>query len=169
MNVDRSMTGTMQAARIYMRYSPEEFTGFLKDRYGVLYPDDLTPGQIEYLLEYFRLIGFLKAKRKWTCTLCKPRARKPGDTSHISPGQRVLLQTLTDSVKWGHETAFKAWLSWYFGIAEVATGDDASRVIVALKGLIRSQKKRCHGCTWQFDIEADRSQTKEVNEKQNSG
>jgi len=152
MSLDRSMTGTIQAARIYMRHSVEEFSGFLKDRYGVLYPDDLTPGQIEDLLEYFRLIGFLKAKRNWTCTLCKPRARKPGDTSTVSPGQRVLLRALADSVKWGHETAFKTWLSRYFGIEEVATGDDASRVIVALKGLRRSQKKRCQGCAWRFDI-----------------
>jgi hypothetical protein len=145
------MTGTIQAARLYMRHSAEEFTEFLKDRYGVLYPDDLTPGQIEDLLEYFRLIGFLKAKRKWTCTLCKPRARKACDTSSVSPGQRVLLQTLTDSVKWDHETAFKTWLSRCFSITEVATGDDASRIIIALKGLIRSQKKRCQGCAWLFE------------------
>lgn len=156
MSLDRSMTGTIQAARLYMRHSPEEFTGFLKDRYGVLYPDDLTPGQIEDLLEYFRLIGFLKTKRKWTCTLCKPRARKTDDTSTVSPGQRVLLQALADSVKWDHEKAFKTWLSRYFGITEVATGDDASRVIVALKGLIRSQKKRCQGCAWRFEkVRAD--------------
>ncbi|MBP7527548.1 MAG: hypothetical protein KA801_06480 [Syntrophorhabdaceae bacterium] len=165
MSLDRSMTGTMQAARIYMRYSVEEFSGFLKDRYGVLYSDDLTAEQIQDLLEYLRLIGFRKNKRKWTCTLCKPRTRKTGDVSPVSPGQQVLLQTLIDRVKWSHEKAFKAWLSRCFGITDVATGDDASRLIVALKGLIRSQKKRCHGCTWQFDIEPDRFQAKEVNGK----
>ena len=151
MSLDRSMTGTIQAARIYMRQSLEEFSGFLNDRYGVLYPDDLTPSQIEDLLEYFRLIGFLKAKRKWTCTLCKPRERKAVDTSPASPGQRVLLQALADSVKWHHEMTFKTWLLRYFGIEEVSTGDDASRVIVALKGLIRSQKKRCQDCAWRFE------------------
>lgn len=146
------MTKTIQAARVYMRFSREEFSEFLKDRYGVLYPDDLTPGQIEDLLAFLRLMGFGKAKKKWTCTLCKPRQRDGSKREPVSPSQRALLQTLSDRVLWGQETTFKTWLKRYFGITDITTGGDASIIIVALKGLIRSQKGNCRGCTWRFDI-----------------
>jgi hypothetical protein len=155
MSLDRSMTGTIQAGRIYMRQSVQEFSGFLKDRYGVLYPDNLTPGQIQDLLGYFRLIGFLKPKRKWTCALCKPRERDGSKSGPVSDGQRALLQTLKDRVRWSPETTFESWLKGRFGITGITCGGDASIVIVALKGLIRSQKGRCRGCSWRFDIEAD--------------
>jgi len=147
MSLDSSITRTMRAARIYLRHTEGEFSEFLMDRYGVLYPEDLTAAQIADLLGFLRLLGFGKAKRKWTCTLCMPRARETGADGTapvpVSQAQLAVLDTLKNVVKWVHQNGFEAWLSRYFSLTEITWGRDASAVITALKGLIRSQKKRC--------------------------
>jgi hypothetical protein len=141
-------------------YSDDEFLELLRDRYGVSIIENLTSKQGEDLLAYSRSLGFGKPKRKWTCTLCVRRPMEGACDKGISVppnnAQYSTINVLKEAVQWGHPQGFEKWLFKYFGLREIKCGQYATMVITALKGVIRSQKKRCTGCKWQFDIDPDK-------------
>lgn len=100
-------------------------------------------------------MGFGRQKRKWTSNLCMPRRKKESIPENViysaSVAQLCVIDELKRAVKWHHPDGFRLWLKKYFDLSGTKTSPEASRVIVALKGLIRSQKK-CKGCAWKFDI-----------------
>ena len=102
-------------------------------------------------MDYFRTLGFGKKKRKWTCGLCAPRPRKgkpiPSDVIYAaSPAQLAVIDDLQKVVRWSDSAGYSLWLRRYFHLSEIKLSPDATKVIVALKGLLRSEKKACGDC-----------------------
>jgi len=141
----------------FLGLTQPEYRALLKERYGVSSSKDLSRRQGDDLLEHFRSMGFGRQKRKWTCTLCMPHQRKkkpiPEGTIYDASGsQLALIGELRAAIKWKAENGFSHWLLKYFGLTEIETSPEASRVITALKGLARSQK-RCCDCEHKFLVE----------------
>jgi len=157
MPINSKLIRIIQTGKSRLLYTEPQYRELLQQRYGVHSTKELTETQAEDLIDYFRLLGFGKKKRKWTCTLCHPRPRRndiPDGTIYpVSLGQEIVIRVLKDKVRWNHPQGYERWLLKYFGLTVIQTSLDASRVITALKGLLRSQKT-CTGCAWKFTIEA---------------
>jgi hypothetical protein len=145
----------IQTGRSVLSLGPMAYMDMLKERYRVTSTKELTEDQGRDLIEHFRSLGFGRKKRKWTCNLCMPRKKREGIPENViypaSPSQLGLIDELKKAVKWNHPDGFRLWLKKYFDLTEIKTSPEASLVIVALKGLIRSQKK-CTGCVWKQGI-----------------
>ncbi len=136
--------------------SQPEYRGMLRERYGVSSSKELTRRQGDDLIEYFRSLGFGRPKHKWSCTLCMPKQREkrpiPKDIVYpASPGQVALIYELQKAVKWKVEDGYRRWLLKYFALTEVKWSPEATVVITALKGLLRSQHKFCD-CRHKFQV-----------------
>jgi hypothetical protein len=139
---------TIHTAKSFLGLSQPEYREMLRQRYGVSSSKDLTRKQGDDLIEHFRSMGFGRPKRKWTCTLCAPHQRErgpiPKETIYpASAGQLFLINELTKAVKWKAEDGYRRWLFKYFALTEIKWSPEASSVITALKGLLRSQHKDC--------------------------
>jgi hypothetical protein len=157
--IDAKVARTLRTAKSYFIYSEAEFRELLQKRYGVSFIDNLTNEQGEDLLNYFRSIGFGKPHKKWTCTFCASRPLVANSHQSVArgatPAQLSVVNILKDAVVWNQSQGFEKWLLKRFGLKEIKHGQDASVIIMALKGIIRVQKKRCAGCKWLSDVQLD--------------
>jgi len=156
-----SIIKAIQTGKGVLGLSQPEYRGMLRERYGVSSSKNLTRKQGDDLIEHFRSMGFGRPKRKFVCTLCMPhqRDRRPipkGVILPVSPAQLGLIDELQKAVKWKARDGFKRWLFKYFTLVEVKWSPEASVVITALKGLLRSQHKYCD-CPHKFQIPGDES------------
>lgn len=139
----------------------QDYRALLKDRYGATTCKALTRAQGADLVHYFKTLGFGKEpKRKFDCWYCKPR---PKDTRPIPEGviypvssaQLAVIDELSRAIAWSDPAGFEKWLAKYFHISKVEWSPQASAVIVALKGLLRSRKQKCGGCPFVGQLKGD--------------
>ena len=131
----------------------------LKQGTAISSSKDLTRKQGDDLIEHFRFMGFGKHKQKWTCTLCMPKHReiRPIQKETIYPASLAQLGVICElrkAVKWKSADGYSRWLFKYLGLTEVRWSPEATAVIVALKGVLRSQKQCCD-CPHKFQIHGD--------------
>jgi hypothetical protein len=151
-----SIIRAIHTGKSFLGLSQPEYRGMLKERYGISRSRELTRKQGDDLIEHFRSMGFGRPKQKRTCTLCMPKQRErrpiPKDVIlSASPAQLALIDELRKAVKWRAADGYRRWLLKYFALAEIKWSTEASPVITALKGLLRSQHKYCD-CPHKFEI-----------------
>ncbi|MGA2108357.1 MAG: regulatory protein GemA [Syntrophorhabdales bacterium] len=157
---DRRVLAFIHTAKSRLLMSEKEYRDLLNEKFGVTSAKALTREQAEQLMDYFRDRGFGKKKRKWTCGLCAPRPKDsrpiPKDVIYpASPSQLAVIDALQKAVKWGHPDGYSLWLSKYFRLSKVEWSPQATQVITALKGLLRSQKQACAGCPFAAQMKGD--------------
>ena len=121
----------------------------LQARFGVKSRKELNYEQAGKLIDELKRLGF-KLKPKRICGLCAPRPRRdklPDNvTMMVSRQQMLMVQHLKQDVVWKTRDGYNRWLMKYFGLTVIKTSIEASHVIEALKGLLKSQNK-CN-CRW---------------------
>ncbi len=143
----KSWLAVIHVGKTQLNMTDSEYRDLLKKRYGVTTARDLAPAQGKDLIQHFKSLGFQPQDRRRVCTFCAPRPRREkipeGVVYTASPQQLALIRRLKEDIRWYTVDGFKGWLRRYFGITEIRFSTDASMVIIALKGLWRSQ----HKCT----------------------
>jgi len=157
---DRRILAFFATARSRLAMPEKVYRQILFEKFGVASARQLTREQAAELMDFFRTLGFGHVKRKYTCLLCSPRPNKdapiPKDVVYpVSGAQLAVIDEFQKRVKWRDPEGFKKWLSKYFGIAEVTTSPQATRVITALQGLLRSQKQACGACPFKSGLKEE--------------
>jgi hypothetical protein len=156
---DKRLITFFHTAKSRLHMSETEYRNLLKEKFGVTSSKDLTREQAEAFKDHFISLGFGKKKRRWTCGYCAPRPKgKPIPKDVIYPASRAQLAVIDElqkAVKWKHLDGYRRWLDKYFHLDKIEWSPQASAVIVALKGLLRSQKQACGGCPFAGHVKGD--------------
>jgi len=136
----------IHVAATQLGLADEEYRNVLTDRYGVNSAKDLTPAQGQDLIDHFRGLGFVPARRARVCKRCLRPPRRDAIPANViypaSSAQIAQIRQLKNDIKWWSPDGFYGWLKRYFKIGKIQTSAEASSVIYALLRLWRSQ----NGC-----------------------
>lgn len=137
--ITKKQIALIKMAQKQLGISDDEYRALLNERYWRNSCTKLSYEEATALIDYLKFRGF-KIKKK--------RARRqqaPNLIYAVSPQQLHELERLKADVNWRHQNGFLGLVKKVIKKEKIITGLDASKMIEALKGIIRRQNAAFEG------------------------